>query len=206
MRIRSALLLTLVAASPGVQGQSQPFSLGDLILKDTTVVLELRSVSLNDGIRAVLGTDKLPIVVDRAITKRVSAKFNLVRWDVALRNLLEQANAIGEVLQGKYVVRPLKSVDRVGVSPGAKHLRPRDIVLGTTAYFEADVQLVLKELFLNTGFKCKVDPKLSGTITIYLTNSSFDIALSHVLRQADGAFRLEQGGYEIFRAKWRSDD
>ena len=124
-----------------------------------------------------------------------------------LRAVLLQMNGISDEIDGVWVVRPIRSnfiLDAKDV-PLPRRL-PGPIYLDHIEYYQADIQLILKELFQASGLKYRFDPKLKGMVTLDLRRVSFDTVLSLALRQVCGAYRIEFGAYEIVRAKFGSED
>jgi hypothetical protein len=67
-------------------------------------------------------------------------------------------------------------------------------------YEQADVREALKALFKAVGVPgYTIDPAVQGSVTVNLTNVTFDVALQSVLRQVDATYRVEGGVYQIIR-------
>ncbi|RYG45659.1 hypothetical protein EON79_12120, partial [bacterium] len=93
-------------------------------------------------------------------------------------------------------------VTLLGASPVARAQDP-DLstkIIPTLKYEQVDVREALRALFRavgNPGYT--IDPAVQGTITVNLTNVTFDVALNNILRQVDATYRLDGGIYQIIR-------
>ncbi|RYG28902.1 hypothetical protein EON81_27705, partial [bacterium] len=90
----------------------------------------------------------------------------------------------------------------LGASPAARAQDP-DLgskIIPTLKYEQVDVREALRALFKavgNPGYT--IDPAVQGTITVNLSNVTFDIAINNILRQVDATYRLDGGIYQIIR-------
>ena len=76
----------------------------------------------------------------------------------------------------------------------------RDVSQSSVGKFEmnqADVRVVLHDLFKLVGVSYSIAPEVQGTVTLSLRNVTFQTALENVLRQVDATYRVEGGVFSI---------
>lgn len=61
----------------------------------------------------------------------------------------------------------------------------------------ADVRDALKALFKNVNVSYSVAPEVQGSVTVSLKDTTFDTALTSILKQVNATFRVEGGIYNI---------
>jgi hypothetical protein len=116
-----------------------------------------------------------------------------------LRDILLQSDAISEMVDGVYTIRPIQHPQQ----PRTKTIGiPQDMLLGKVSYENADVRLVLKELFGLGGVKFSIAPEVQGIVMMDLHNVSLETAIRNVLKQVDASSKVTATGLEISRIEW----
>lgn len=172
------------------------------------VTISVKQEPLHIALKTIFDQTGFPYEIQAGIAGRVTLARDKVPFNVVLREILMPLDLVWECINDVWVIRRerriQKSTDTNLVHPSSR--RPHDVVLGEFTYDQVDIQLALKEIFRSAGLTYTVDPKLNGLVTIGLRNISFDRALSLVLRQAEGAYRIETDGkYEIFCVRRRNE-
>lgn len=189
-------MLTFVAAGMGQFSWSKP------------VTVSANKVPLHIVLQSLFKQAGLPYDLETGIGGVVTIERKEIPFNVVLREILLEKNLVSELVNDVWKIRKEKrlpmSSDTSIVHPTSRV--PENAVIVRVDYDQADIHLVLKELFRSAGRSHTVDPKLNGFVTIGLRNLPFDQVLSLVLRQAEGAYRIEVGQkYEIFRIRHRNE-
>ncbi|MBL8048738.1 MAG: hypothetical protein JNJ45_08655 [Chthonomonas sp.] len=95
------------------------------------------------------------------------------------------------MLFGAMIFTPVKAI--------AQGTDPRDQVIPSISLDEADVRDALRELFRQVQVDYSVAPEVQGTVTIKLTNQTFETVLRNILNQVDSTYRVEAGVYVIVK-------
>jgi type II secretory pathway component GspD/PulD (secretin) len=175
------------------------------------VTVDFKRSPMREALRAVFRQMSVSYTIDPALEdKPVTMTLERRRYTHVLREIMLQVGGIYEVEGGLFMFRPMRkhfppagTIFYSGGNPNGegavigptKGQGPHDFI----SYRHADVQLVLKELFMQAGFSYSIDPKLDGIVALELKKVTFDEALGVVLKQVDGAWRIEGGKYVIVR-------
>lgn len=159
-------------------------------------------------LKSIFDQAGLPFDIQKGISGLVTIEGRNVPFNVVRREILQQNDLVSDLVNDVWTIRKEKrlptSSDTSLVHPSSR--LAENAVIVRVDYDQADIHLVLKELFRSAGRGYTVDPKLNGFVTIGLRNLPFDRVLSLVLRQVDGAYRIEVGQkYEIFRIQHRNE-
>lgn len=74
---------------------------------------------------------------------------------------------------------------------------PRDQVIPTVNFQQAEIREALKILFRNVGVNYSVANDVTGFVTASLSNVPFETALRNLLDQVEATYRFENGIYSI---------
>ncbi|MGV3614361.1 MAG: hypothetical protein ACO1SV_03405 [Fimbriimonas sp.] len=152
--------------------------------------LECQGAEVRDLLRRIFRGNSMEYTLAPDIQGVVTLNLRDVRFDILLETVLRQVDATYRVEGG--VVQVIR---RVG--EGVTTRVPDDDLLvrivPSVEFQSADVRHALRQLFRNQGVSYTVAPDVQGTVTLSLTNVTFETALTNLTRQVDATYRIEGG-------------
>jgi type II secretory pathway component GspD/PulD (secretin) len=200
------LLAVLLASLSAVAQKLDPVSA-------KPVSFEFHNAELRDVLKVAFRQVGVSYSVDPGLNGRVTISVKNKPFIHALRDVMIEVDGIYFIEAGIYQFRPLtrrmppqpppKPVSLPGLAPGSLLINPdrgKDIIILGIQQGQADLQLLLKEMFAIAGKEYWMDRSLHGLVTVPPNyNSDVEAALTAMLKQVNGWWHQQHGVYVILR-------
>lgn len=158
------------------------------------VTIDYKNVPVRDAIDRLFHMGKAHYVLSDAVQGDVTVKAASVPFEEALRRLLKACHPplTYTIEKGTYHIRPRPGA----VAPAAEAVKPiptpaptptpaapsPETTRVTVDYHDAPIRDVLDRLFRQMHLNYSIDSEVTGTVTLKVTDMSFDDALRLILR------------------------
>lgn len=168
-----------------------------IIRADSLISVEVSDHDLAAFARELTRQSGRNVLLEQGVSGRLSGYIEEVPFDTGLRTLLDINGYSLRVVDGIYRIdRAALQADAQGRRASRAIVSVRDSLV-TLDVDNADINVVLREIALQSGIDLITYGRIQGVVSARLTDVSLDRALNYLFRGTDYTFRREQDIYFV---------